>query len=381
MKIGLVCPYSIAKNGGVQEIVRAMQTELTRRGHDCYIITPRPNDHSDAPEDHMIFIGGSADFNAPTHTVVQVSASVSETIYRMLEEEKFDVLHFHEPWIPMLSYQILSRSKTANVATFHAKMPEDIMSRTMARVITPYTKASLKYLHALTAVSDAASELVCRIADEPVAIIPNGVAPRFTPPAKFHDSRKNKTILFVGRLDTRKGVKYLLHAFKLLSEKDPNTSLLIAGDGVDREKLEALSRDLELDNVHFLGFISDAEKIKLLRNSDLFCAPSPYGESFGLVILEAMATGLVTVAGDNPGYSSVLTGLGAVSIINPKHTAEFARRLQLLLHEPDLRKLWRQWAAEEMPKYSYEAVVDQYLEVYEAAIKRHKQQQKSDAQA
>ncbi|HSX34538.1 MAG TPA: glycosyltransferase family 4 protein [Candidatus Saccharimonadales bacterium] len=373
MKIGLICPYSIAKNGGVQEIVRAMQAELTRRGHDCYIITPRPSDHANEPEDHMIFIGGSADFNSPTHTVVQVSASVSDTIDRMLEEENFDVLHFHEPWIPMLSYQILSRSKTANVATFHAKMPEDIMSRTMARVITPYTKASLKYLHALTAVSDAASELVCRIADEPVAIIPNGVAPRFTPPAKFHDSRKNKTILFVGRLDTRKGVKYLLHAFRLLSEKDPNTSLLIAGDGVDREKLEALSRDLELENVHFLGFISDAEKIKLLRSSDLFCAPSPYGESFGLVILEAMATGLVTVAGDNPGYGSVLTGLGAVSIINPKHTAEFARRLELLLHEPDLRKLWRQWAAEEMPKYSYKAVVDQYLEVYEAAIKRHKQ--------
>jgi phosphatidylinositol alpha-mannosyltransferase len=273
----------------------------------------------------------------------------------------------------MLSYQILSRSRTANVATFHAKMPEDIMSRTMARVITPYTKASLKYLHALTAVSDAASELVCRIADEPVAIIPNGIAPRFTPPLRFHDHRKNKSILFVGRLDARKGVKYLLHAFKLMSQKDPDVSLFIAGDGVERERLEALALDLELQNVHFLGFVSDAEKIRLLRTSDLFCAPSPYGESFGLVILEAMATGLVTVAGDNPGYGSVLTGLGAVSIINPKHTAEFARRLELLLHEPDLRKLWRQWAAEEMPKYSYETIVDQYLEVYETAIERHKQ--------
>jgi phosphatidylinositol alpha-mannosyltransferase len=371
MKIGLICPYSIAKSGGVQEIVYAMQTELARRGHDCYIITPRPQDHGNEPEDHMIFIGGAADFNAPTHTTIQVSASVSDTIDRMLAEERFDVLHFHEPWIPMLSYQILARSKTANVATFHAKMPEDIMSRTMARVITPYTKASLKYLHALTAVSDAAAELVCRTTSEPVAIIPNGVAPRFTPPPRFVDGRKKKTILFVGRLDARKGVKYLLHAFRVLSDKNPNVSLVIAGDGSERDKLEQLASDLELPNVQFLGFVSDEEKIRLLRTSDLFCAPSPYGESFGLVILEAMATGLVTVAGDNPGYSSVLTGLGALSIIHPKHTAEFARRLDLLLHEPDLRKLWREWAKREMPKYSYERIVDQYLEVYEAAIAKH----------
>lgn len=370
MKIGLVCPYSIAKGGGVLEIVRALQSELNRRGHDCYIITPRPQDYDSDPDDHMIFIGGSTDFNAPTHTTIQVSASVRDTIDQMLAEEQFDVLHFHEPWIPMLSYQILTRSQTANVATFHAKMPEDIMSRTMARVITPYTKASLKYLHALTAVSDAAAELVCRNTDEPVAIIPNGIASRFTPPKRFVDGRKHKTILFVGRLDTRKGVKYLLHAYAALAEKDPEVSLIIAGDGAEREKLEQLAADLELPNVQFLGFVSDAEKIRLLRTSDLFCAPSPYGESFGLVILEAMATGLVTVAGDNPGYSAVLSGLGALSLINPKHTAEFARRLQLLLREPDLRRLWRDWAVHEMPKYSYERIVDQYLEVYEAAIAR-----------
>jgi phosphatidylinositol alpha-mannosyltransferase len=371
MKIGLICPYSISKNGGVLEIVRAMQTELLSRGHDCYIITPRPQDYEGEPEKRMIFIGGSTDFNAPTRTVIQVSASVNDTIDRMLENEKFDVLHFHEPWVPMLSYQILSRSKTAHVATFHAKMPEDIMTRTMARMITPYTKASLKYLHALTAVSDAAAELICRTTDEPVAIIPNGIAPRFTPPKRFVDGRKTKTILFVGRLDARKGVKYLLHAYAEVVQKDPNVSLVIAGDGSEREKLEQLAEDLELPNVQFLGFVSDAEKIRLLRNSDLFCAPSPYGESFGLVILEAMATGLVTVAGDNPGYSAVLSGLGAVSLINPKHTNEFARRLELLLREPDLRRLWREWAAEEMPKYSYVRIVDQYLEVYEAAIAKH----------
>ncbi|HLZ14762.1 MAG TPA: glycosyltransferase family 4 protein [Candidatus Saccharimonadales bacterium] len=372
MKIGLVCPYNVAKGGGVQEIVRAMQTELLRRGHDCYIITPRPQDHDAEPEDRMIFIGGAADFNSPTHTTFQVSASLNDTIHQMLADEQFDVLHFHEPWIPMLSFQILSRSQTANVATFHAKMPEDIMSRTMARVITPYTKASLKYLHALTAVSDAAAELVCRLTDEPVAIIPNGVAPRFAPPKSFGDKRKTKTILYVGRLEGRKGVKYLLRAFKVLSERRPDVKLVLGGDGSERAKLEMLAADLELPNVQFLGYITDAEKIKLFQTSDLFCAPSLYGESFGIVLLEAMACGLVTVAGDNPGYESVLNGLGALSLVHPKHIAEFARRLEILLYENDLRKLWREWAAEEMPKYSYERIVGQYLEVYKDAIAAHK---------
>ena len=106
MKIGLVCPYSVSKNGGVQEIVRAQQRELLSRGHDCYIITPRPQDYDGEPGDHVIFIGAGNEFNSPTHTTFQISASVSDTINRMLDEERFDVLHFHEPWIPMLGLQM-----------------------------------------------------------------------------------------------------------------------------------------------------------------------------------------------------------------------------------------------------------------------------------
>jgi phosphatidyl-myo-inositol alpha-mannosyltransferase len=367
MKIGLVCPYSVAKGGGVQEIVYAMQAELNRRGNDAYIITPRPQDFEGEPRDKMLFVGGSVDFTSPLHTTSQVSAGVSESIERMLEEHQFDVLHFHEPWVPMLSMQILGRSNTVNVATFHAKLPETMMTRTMAKVITPYTKPVLKYIDAFTAVSDAAAEYLCSLTDASVAIIPNGIAPRFTPPATFHDNRRNKKILYVGRLEGRKGVKQLLYAFQLLSQRRPDVSLIIAGDGSDRDKLEMLAADLELHNIEFRGYITDNEKIKLLRTSDLFCSPALYGESFGVVLLEAMATGLVTVAGDNPGYEAVMNGLGAISLVNPKHSAEFARRMELLLYETDLRKLWRSWAATEIPQYSYERIVDQYLEVYEQA--------------
>lgn len=374
MKIGIVCPYSIAKGGGVQEHVLAQRDELLRRGHQAYIITPRPPEYGGGT-DHIIFVGGLADFNSPTRTTIQISASLSETIDHLLAEEKFDVLHVHEPWIPMLGTQLLSRSQCVNVATFHAKLPDSIMSRTMAKVITPYTRSVLKYIDAYTAVSDAAAEYICSLTDEPIAIIPNGIdAKKFTRPTSFKDNRKQKTILYVGRLEGRKGVKYLLHAFKILSERRQDVSLVLAGDGADRQKLEMLASDLDLDHVTFLGYVSEAQKIKLLRESDLFCAPSLFGESFGIVLLEAMASGLVTVAGDNPGYESVMRGLGALSLVNPKHSAEFARRLELLLYEKDLRKLWRSWAAAEMPQYSYKSIVDLYEEVYQQALqsgKRH----------
>jgi phosphatidylinositol alpha-mannosyltransferase len=368
MKIGLVCPYSIAKGGGVQEIIYAMQAELNRRGHEAYIITPKPQDYDGEPRERMIFVGGSVDFNSPLHTTSQVSASVSETVEQMLEEQQFDILHFHEPWVPMLSMQILTRSTTVNVATFHAKLPETVMSRTMAKVVTTYTKPILKYIDAFTAPSDAAAEYLCSLTDAPVAIIPNGIASKLAPPKTHNDKRKHKTILYVGRLEGRKGVKYLLHAFKELHERRPDVSLVLAGDGADREKLEMLADDLELSNVTFMGYVSNAEKVKLFRESDLFCAPAIYGESFGVVLVEAMACGLVTVAGDNSGYKSVMKGLGALSLVDPKHNAEFARRLELLLYENDLRKLWREWAADEVPQYSYERIVDQYLEIYEDAI-------------
>jgi phosphatidyl-myo-inositol alpha-mannosyltransferase len=373
MKIGLICPYSIVKGGGVQEIVRAQQAELRRRGHDAWIVTPRPQNHADEPGNHTIFIGTSFDVKSPTRTTFQVSASDSEAIEAMLEREQFDILHFHEPWIPMLSPQLLARSRSANVATFHAKMPENMMTRTAAKVAVPYTKPILKYIDMLTAVSEAAAENVCALTDEPVAIVPNGIdLARFKPPKTFNDTAKAKTILYVGRLEGRKGVKYLLHAFRLLQARQPSVALQLVGDGPDRDKLEMLADDLELLNVTFLGFVSEADKVRYLRTSDLFCSPAVYGESFGVVLLEAMASGLVTVAGDNPGYASVMNGLGAVSLVNPKYTEDFARRLELLLFQPVLRDAWRAWAAKETPQYSWERVVNQYEEVYKEALKRHK---------
>lgn len=375
MKIGLICPYNIAIRGAVQEIVRDMRDGLIRNGHEVRIITPEPRGAEDFHEEHVIFIGNGGDFRSPLHTTAQFSASVDlSEIDEVLNREKFDVLHFHEPWVPVLSRQILSRSKAVNIATFHAKLPETMMSRTVAKVVTPYTKSALKYLHALTAVSEPAAEYVSSLTDEPITIIPNGIdLKRF----KWVDRKPKpagepKTILYMGRIEQRKGLKYLLKAYDLLVQEQSDVHLVVAGDGSDREKMETLVTTLELPNVTFLGLVSDEKKRELFQTADLFCSPAVYGESFGLVLLEAMASGLVTVAGDNSGYESVMKGMGTLSLVNPRDSAEMARRLGLLLNEPKLRADWLTWAKSYVKQFDYPAIINRYEELYSYTLKHHR---------
>jgi phosphatidylinositol alpha-mannosyltransferase len=371
MKIGLVLPYNITKGGGVKEHVLAQHDELVRRGHDVVIITPQPREPY-APEGRKVaFLGTATEVRTVLHTTPTISASMlTDEIDSLLEHEQFDVLHFHEPWVPVLSRQILSRSNTVNVATFHAKLPETAVSRTMAKAITPYTKPLLRHIDAFTAVSEAAAEYLLSLADVSVEIIPNGIDLKHfrKSPATTRPEGMPKTILYVGRLEHRKGVKYLLQAFAQLQAREPAVRLLIAGDGPDREKLEQQTRELELNHVEFLGFIDEATKKQLLHTADLFCSPAVFGESFGIVLLEAMASGLVTVAGDNPGYESVMQGLGKLSLINPKDTSLFAHRLQLLLMDDDLRALWKKWAKEYVRQFDYAKVIDRYEAVYETTL-------------
>jgi len=375
MKIGLVCPYNMARGGAVREIVLEFQRGLKRRGHDVRIITPTPRDDGDHyDKTDIIFLGNGADFRSPLHTTAQFSASIdTREIDAMLKAEQFDILHFHEPWVPVLSRQIASRSKAVNIATFHAKLPETMMSRTVARVVTPYTKSELKYLHALTAVSDAAAEYVSTLTDEPVTIIPNGINLKHFQTHKYDDAPENpvKTILYIGRLERRKGVKYLLKAFAEL-QQNVDARLLLAGDGPDRRKLEVLVEEMALANVEFLGFVSDEKKMELLHTADLFCSPAIYGESFGIVLLEAMACGLPLVAGDNSGYKAVMQEMGALSLVDPRATAEFARRLQLLLTENSLRKDWQAWAKSYIKQFDYPAIIQRYEDLYTYMLAHHR---------
>lgn len=373
MKIGLVCPYSMARGGAVQEIVIAMRCELLKRGHDVKIITPQPKGQVSVDTDGMVFVGNSTDFHSPLGTTTDFSNADKKQIQAMLAEEKFDILHFHEPWQPFLSRQLLTYSNSVNIATFHAKLPDSLMARTVIRSVTPYTKPLLKYLHELTAVSDAAAEYAQSMTHRPITIIPNAITLSDFPATKRPiDHVGKRTILFIGRLERRKGVKYLLKAYQLLAQSMDNIELVIAGNGSDREKLEEMTAELDLPNVKFLGYVDDKTKKDLLASADLFCAPAIFGESFGIVLLEAMSSGLVTVAGDNPGYVGVMKEVGKLSIINPHDTQEFARRMELLLTVPAVRKLWQDWALNYVKQFDYTTIVGQYEQLYTDALQKHK---------
>lgn len=378
MKIGLVCPYNVALGGGVLEQVKAMQTELELRGHEVAIITPQPRLPYMDEGRKVIFLGSATDVKTPLNTTAQFSASVlTDEIDSMLEHEQFDIIHFHEPWVPVLSRQILSRSRSVNVATFHAMLPDTRVAQTVGRVVTPYTKPLLRHIDAFVAVSEGAASYLLGLADVPVEIIPNGVETKHfrkrTGQRQQNGGNELKTILYVGRLENRKGVKYLLEAFAHLQSRQPDVRLVIAGAGPDREKLEHETAELGAQNVEFLGYVDDATKVQLMHEADLFCAPSIFGESFGVVLLEAMASDLVTVAGDNPGYASVMQGLGKLSLVNPKDTSQFSHRLELLLFDKDLRVLWQKWAKDYVRQFDYPKIIDRYEAVYETALRTAKQ--------
>lgn len=371
MKIGLVCPYNMFRGGGVQEHVFAQADELRKRGHTVKIITPRPRKFlQDCPDD-MIFIGNSATIKTPIKTSLELGISMGRsTVDDLLAEEQFDLLHVHEPEVPVLGAQIIAKAEAPVVATFHAIHPDTPMARTIEAFRIPYARSIFSKLKEITAVSDVAAAFVHEHTGRKINIIPNGIDLAKYNLSHIKDPRKPDTVLYIGRLEKRKGVRYLLEAFAELQKEMPKVKLVLAGDGPDRERLEEYSHELGLKHVKFLGFVDEAKKLKLLATSTVFCSPALYGESFGIVLLEAMAMDTPVVAGDNPGYVSVMQGRGKLSLVDPKNKTSFSRRLCIFLEDQEVRDSWRAWAKDYVRDFDYTKVVDQYEELYRKVLKK-----------
>lgn len=371
LKIAQVCPYNITKSGGVAEIIIQLKRHLTSYGHQVSILTPLPRETLEhIPKDiadDIIFVGGGTEFRAPTHTSVQIAASMDlDNISAILNEHNFDILHFHEPWVPVLGRQILSRSTAVNIATFHADIPETIMSRTVIKVSTPYMQSILKYIDAYTAVSQVASAFIGQLTTDKIEIIPNGIdLSIFKTPNNTLDnsSRSDMMILYIGRLEKRKGVKYLLKAYAKIMNNGPYR-LVIAGDGPDRERLQLLAEDLGLVNCQFLGYIEDELKLKLLASASLFCSPAVYGESFGIVLLEAMATATPFLAGNNAGYLELLKDVGQLAIVDPHDSNEFARMIELYCQSSAVRQQLINWGKQYVKQFNFNLIAKRYEKYY-----------------
>lgn len=371
MKIGLVCPYDFFRHGAVQKLVELLDEELSNRGHDVRIITPRPRNYKGEAPERTIFVGRSTKWNTPINTTLEVGMNFeSNGIDEILEAENFDLIHVHEPEVPVIGAQIASRANCPIVATFHATHPENTVGKTIELFRIPYARSIFKKLAGMTAVSDTAARFVREWSGQDVEIVPN-----YVDLAKYRDvagvKRDPNMILYVGRLEKRKGVKYLLEAFAELAERDSKVKLVIAGNGSDRSKLEDWVLSNEVPRVKFLGNVSEERKVKLMNQAGLFCSPAIFGESFGIVLIEAMAAGVPIVAGDNSGYACVMKDRGLLSLVNPKDTPEFSRRLELMLRDIDIRNVWLDWANVYVEQFDSQPVIDQYEEVYKKVIKRY----------
>ena len=368
MKVGLVSPYDFSSPGGVRDHVRFLADQLQKLGHETRIFAPSSRRVVDANGTDFYRIG--TPIAIPVNdSVARISLSFQNAnrVAALVERENFDVLHFHEPLMPGLTTTMLRMSPAANVGTFHAFARSNVGYYYGRPLLHPY----LAHLHRGIAVSEPARAFFNRyFPDFPLRVIPNGVdtevyRPGLSPIRHLRDEYVN--VLFVGRLEKRKGVGDLLRGFEFLRARVANTRLIIVGDGPLRGRVESYISHHRLPDVVLSGYVPDSVLPRYYSSADIFCAPATGSESFGIVLLEAMAAGLPVVATEVPGYMSVVEPGKDSLTVRPKGWAELGAALVILARDEELRRRMGQAGHAKAQRYSWEAVAKQVIEVYNEA--------------
>ncbi len=340
MKIALVSPYDFAYPGGVANPISALDHHLTQMGHQVKVI---------APASKAIYVFGDRFIPIGKPRPIPTSGSIARVtislrlapkIKAVLNEEKFDIIHLHEPFMPMLCSAVLRFSNAANVGTFHAchASPGYSFGRPITTIML---RRRARKLDGKIAVSQPAMEYASKYVPGYYNIIPNGVdlesfSPDVSPVDEFCDGKLN--ILFVGRLESRKGLNYLIKAYKEIKEEFPNSRLIIVGPGTRlRRKYEKHVRRSGLKDVVFVGYVSYNELPRYYKTADIFCSPATGRESFGIVLLEAMAVGKPIVASNIDGYASIITHGVEGLLVPPKDKGVLAQALISLMTDESLR--------------------------------------------
>ncbi len=367
MKIALISPYDTAHPGGVFEHIGHLRTEFLKHGHDVTVLAPRGRKGGLEVRDGFYGIGRTVPIPA-NGSMVRVTFDVTlyNAVKTLLRREQFDIVHLHEPLIPVLPYLVLLNSKSVNVATFHAFRA----SSPWYTAFKPYMSFMMSRLDARIAVSEPARDFVSQYFQGPYDIVPNGIdMQRFRQIEPFPWATDGvPRILFVGRFnEPRKGFKYLLRAMPLVHQQFPNARLIVVG-GAKPVKFEGLMERYSVRNVDFVGQASPSELPRYYASCDLFCAPSTSGESFGIVLLEAMASGRPVVAGDIPGYRSVMTNGREGLLVPPKDSNALALALVRLLADAPLRDRLSEAGLATAKHYDWPEIALRVLSVYERAL-------------
>jgi phosphatidylinositol alpha-mannosyltransferase len=368
MKVALISFHSFLEPGGVKTHVLNLAREFEKRKINYKIVIPRRKINENYSENvillgtsfPLIWGGGAADL---------VFNFIPISIERCLIREKFTVLHFHNASFPSFFQILLSplSFKTTNILTFHSDIERNNLLKKFPQFFDIFVGFCNLRLDGLIAVSKVALKYFEKF-KKPKVVIPNGVdLETFNPQnkkiEKFLDGKIN--LLFVGRIEERKGLIYLLKAFLILTRKYQNLRLIVAGDGSEKENCEKFVRENNLKDVIFLGNV-EKELPSLYATCDIFCAPSIFGESFGLVILEAMASGKPVVGFANEGYKELMKGKkGEKFLAKPRDFKELARKIEILIKNEKLRREMGVWGQGEAQKYSWSKITERVLNFYQ----------------
>jgi len=374
LRIGIVCPYTWNVPGGVQQHISDLAEALITSGHEVSVITPADED---ALLPHFAVSAGRAVPVPYNGSVARLSFGFlsASRVRRWIREGGFDVLHVHEPAAPSLGVLACWAADGPIVATFHASYEK---SRVVA-VTVPILQTALEKINARIAVSEAARKTLVEQFGGDAVLIPNGVATEryaMAEPLPGWPGRGDGgqarpgggTLGFLGRMDEpRKGLQVLLRAFETLGRERPGLRLLLAGPGDADEILAKVSPELR-DRVVFLGLVSDQDKVRAYHSVDVFVAPNLGGESFGIVLAEAMAAGAPILASDIEAFRRVLQDGRAGELFPVGDAGALARAAADLLDDPARRKQLSAEARAAVRAYDWSTVARDVVRVYETVL-------------
>lgn len=352
--------------GGVTEHVDATARVLRSRGYDVTVVTSGPR-RAD-PEPGVIRVGRnvSVRYNGAENNMT-VGLSLVPELRTVLDRGRFDLVHVHCPIAPVLPLLAIRLARAPLVGTFHS-VSSDLPYRLFGSWLEPFYRR----LEVSLAVSEAARAYIGRHFEGPVDIVPNGVdLTRFRPGIAPAIAREDgfPTILYVGRFDPRKGLPELIDACTILARDSVPFRLVLVGDGALRPRIERMVRSGPLlGRVRFEGRVGNDRLPAYYASADVFCSPALGGESFGLVLLEAMACGVPVVATDLPGYRTVVTPGRDGEIVPPRDAVGLAIGLERVLRDPRRRASLRAHGIEKARRYGWESVVDRLEAVYDSIL-------------
>jgi phosphatidylinositol alpha-mannosyltransferase len=374
MKIGIVTQSYYPIKGGVAEGVHALSGQLEKFGHQVTIITANFTGFDQDYGRHVRRIG--RDLTIPINGAfnnMTVGFNLREQLAKIEAEEKFDIIHIHQPIDPILPLMALKYLKAPKVGTFHTYSEGSFILETLKN----QAKAYFNKLDGLIAVSEAAKEYISRYLPGDYKIIPNGVdIERFSPSIEPFPELKNSpdlNILFVGRMDPRKGFKYLLRAFPLIYQKITNVRLIVVGNGFLRMFYHLALPSILRPRVTYKGFVSRADLPRYYASADIYCSPATMGESFGIVLLEAMASGKPVIASDIKGYNSLLKD-GVEGYLVPKENPlALAEKIIDLAGDRKKRESMGASGRQNSLRYDWKKVAKEIEGVYAEVLKRKSQ--------